>query len=176
MDFCAARERIHGLSIDPLFYYAAPFLRLLWVLLLFLLLAQATVVTLVICYVFTYPGKIKKLAKLGDAIAISNLKLSMTHSLTGVGARRCYRIFKMWVRQCSMFKFGVHSVQPFEPWGGTKWFNRSMYPTVPSLKIIYLSLTKRDKGRMDVRNLVSEQLGARACSTVESIIYAGDEG
>ena len=35
--------------------------------------------------------KSKKLAKLGDA-AISNLKLSMTHSLTGVGARRCYRI------------------------------------------------------------------------------------
>ena len=60
MDFCAARERIHGLSIDPLFYYAAPFLRLLWVLLLFLLLAQATVGTLVICYVFSYPGKIKK--------------------------------------------------------------------------------------------------------------------
>ena len=46
----------------------------------------------------------------------------------------------------------------------------------PSLKIIYLSLTKRDKGGMDVRNLVSEQLGARACSTVESIIYAGDTG
>ena len=60
MDFCAARERIHGLSIDPLFYYAVPFLRLLWVLLLFLLLAQATVGTLVICYVFSYPGKIKK--------------------------------------------------------------------------------------------------------------------
>ena len=32
----------------------------LWVLLLFLLLAQATVGTLVICYVFSYPGKIKK--------------------------------------------------------------------------------------------------------------------
>ena len=39
-----------------------------------------------------------KLAKLGDAIAISNLKLSMTywltHPLTGVGARRCYCIWK----------------------------------------------------------------------------------
>ena len=35
-----------------------------------------------------------KLAKLGDAIAISNLKLSITDSLTGVGARRCYCIKK----------------------------------------------------------------------------------
>ena len=41
-----------------------------------------------------------KLAKLGDAIAISNLKLSITHSLTdpltdwltGEGDRKCYRI------------------------------------------------------------------------------------
>ena len=37
-----------------------------------------------------------KLAKLGDAIAICNLKLSMTdsltHSLIGVGVRRFYRI------------------------------------------------------------------------------------
>ena len=54
--------------------------------------------------------------------------------------------------------------------------NDSTDQCTPSLKIIYLSLTKRDKGGMDVRNLVSEQLGARACSTVESIIYAGDEG
>ena len=43
------------------------------------------------------PSNKNKLAKLGDAIAISNLKLSMTHwplthSLTGVGAWRCYRI------------------------------------------------------------------------------------
>ena len=47
-------------------------------------------------------NNINQLAKLGDAIAISNLKLSMTHSLThctdplhwltGVGARRCYRL------------------------------------------------------------------------------------
>ena len=36
--------------------------------------------------------KINKLAKLGDAIANSNLKLSMTHSITGVGARRCFGI------------------------------------------------------------------------------------
>ena len=39
---------------------------------------------------------LNKLAKLGDAIAISNLKLPITDPLTdwltGVGARRCYRI------------------------------------------------------------------------------------
>ena len=34
-----------------------------------------------------------KLAKLRDAIA-PDLKLSPTHSLTGVGARGCYRILK----------------------------------------------------------------------------------
>ena len=33
-----------------------------------------------------------KLAKWGDAIATSNLKLSMNDWLTGVTARRCYRI------------------------------------------------------------------------------------
>ena len=40
--------------------------------------------------------RMNKLAKLGDAIAISNLKLSPTHPLTdrltGVGARRWCRI------------------------------------------------------------------------------------
>ena len=36
--------------------------------------------------------KCKNKTKLGDAICISNLKLSMAHWLTGVGARRCYCI------------------------------------------------------------------------------------
>ena len=49
-----------------------------------------------------YDTNLKKLAKLGDAIAISNLRLKLslslsltgplTNPLTGVGARRCYRI------------------------------------------------------------------------------------
>ena len=34
---------------------------------------------------------LNKFAMLGDVIAISNLKLSMTDPLTGVGAMRCYR-------------------------------------------------------------------------------------
>ena len=39
--------------------------------------------------------EINKLAKLGDAIAISNLKLSITDPLTGEGGRRCIASEKM---------------------------------------------------------------------------------